>query len=54
MVEGVPTTRAVMNLAREKGVEMPITAAIYSILYEGVPAASALGVLMAREVARES
>jgi glycerol-3-phosphate dehydrogenase (NAD(P)+) len=35
VAEGVPTTRAVRKLARQLTVEMPITEAVYSVLFEG-------------------
>ncbi len=49
VVEGVRTTRAARELARDHGVEMPIVEAVYSILYEGVGPRAALAELMARE-----
>ena len=35
VAEGVPTTRSVHELARSCGVEMPITAELYQVLFEG-------------------
>ena len=35
VAEGVPTTRSVHSLARERGVEMPITSELYQVLFEG-------------------
>ncbi len=49
VVEGVPTTRAAVDLARSHGVEMPIVRAVYSILFEDVGPREALAALMARE-----
>jgi len=49
VAEGVRTTRAVVDLAETHGVEMPIAAAVYSILYDGVEPRQALARLMARE-----
>jgi glycerol-3-phosphate dehydrogenase (NAD(P)+) len=49
VAEGVRTTRAALELAGGLGVEMPITAAVYSILYEDVEPREALARLMARE-----
>lgn len=49
VAEGVETTKAVLALAREKGVEMPITRALHGILFEGVAVESALGGLMTRQ-----
>jgi glycerol-3-phosphate dehydrogenase (NAD(P)+) len=34
VAEGVPTTRSVFSLAVQQGVEMPITAALYQVLFE--------------------
>jgi glycerol-3-phosphate dehydrogenase (NAD(P)+) len=48
VAEGVPTTRAVVALARTHGVEMPISTAMHAILFENVPIAKALGSLMTR------
>jgi len=46
VVEGVPTTAAAMKLARELGVEMPITEQIYRVLFEGESPAEAMAELM--------
>lgn len=53
VVEGVATTRAVMELARKYRVEMPITAAVYSALYEGMDPIEGIGRLMSREMKAE-
>jgi glycerol-3-phosphate dehydrogenase (NAD(P)+) len=49
VAEGVPTTRAVHKLAGQLGVEMPITEAVYSVLFEGKDVLDALTKLMTRE-----
>jgi glycerol-3-phosphate dehydrogenase (NAD(P)+) len=49
VAEGVPTTQSVMQLARRHGVEMPITEAVHSVLFEGKDAINALTELMGRE-----
>jgi glycerol-3-phosphate dehydrogenase (NAD(P)+) len=49
VAEGVPTTRAVLALARDVGVEMPIAEALHRILFEGVALEEALGMLMTRD-----
>jgi glycerol-3-phosphate dehydrogenase (NAD(P)+) len=54
VVEGVPTTQAVMQLARNLDVEMPITEAVHSILFENVRPAAALQTLMSRQTRPES
>jgi glycerol-3-phosphate dehydrogenase (NAD(P)+) len=48
VAEGVPTTRSVHSLAQKRGVEMPITAELYQILFEGKPPRSAVADLMVR------
>jgi glycerol-3-phosphate dehydrogenase (NAD(P)+) len=49
VAEGVPTTRAVRKLAQMHRVEMPITDAVYSVLFEGKDVLHALTDLMTRE-----
>lgn len=49
VAEGVPTTKAVMQLARRHKVEMPITEAVHAVLFEGREVISALTDLMTRE-----
>ncbi|MDE2117791.1 MAG: NAD(P)-dependent glycerol-3-phosphate dehydrogenase [Betaproteobacteria bacterium] len=48
VAEGVYTVREVHQLAQRLGVEMPICAAVYRVLYEQVPAASAVESLLNR------
>ena len=47
--EGVSTTRALLGLAGEAGVEMPIATAVAAVLFDGVDMRRALGELMSRE-----
>lgn len=49
IVEGVATTKAAYELAAEKGVDMPITNAIYDVLYRDVTAKEAILNLMTRD-----
>jgi len=49
VVEGVPTTKSVMELSKKYRVEMPITAAVHSILFEGLDPIKAISLLMSRE-----
>jgi len=49
VAEGVPTTRAVMELALRHRVEMPITEAVHAVLFEGKDAIAALTELMSRD-----
>ena len=53
VVEGVATTRAVMDLAKKRDVEMPITAAVYAVLYEGLDPIDAISRLMSRGLKAE-
>jgi glycerol-3-phosphate dehydrogenase (NAD(P)+) len=49
VAEGVPTTQSVMQLARRHNVEMPITEAVHSVLFEGKDPIHAISELMGRE-----
>ncbi len=49
VAEGVPTTKAVMQLARRFDVEMPITEAVHAVLFEGKDVIAALTDLMTRD-----
>jgi glycerol-3-phosphate dehydrogenase (NAD(P)+) len=48
VAEGVPTTRSVYWLARERGVEMPITSELFQVLFEGKSPLAAVTDLMVR------
>ena len=48
VAEGVITAKTALQLARSRGVEMPITEQIHALLYEGRPAREALEALMGR------
>jgi glycerol-3-phosphate dehydrogenase (NAD(P)+) len=48
VAEGVKTTRSAHHLAARLGVEMPITEAMYRLLYENVPARDAVQDLLGR------
>jgi glycerol-3-phosphate dehydrogenase (NAD(P)+) len=48
VAEGVYTVREVHGMARRLGVDMPICAAVYRVLYEHVPAADAVEELLNR------
>jgi glycerol-3-phosphate dehydrogenase (NAD(P)+) len=54
VAEGVPTTRSVHSLALERRVEMPITAELYQVLFEGKSPRAAVGDLMVRAPKMES
>jgi len=53
VIEGIPTTRAVLELAKRYGVEMPITRAVYDVLFEQKPALAAITELMNRPLKAE-
>lgn len=49
VVEGVPTARSIMQLSRQYQVEMPITAAVHAVLFEGLDPIRGITMLMSRE-----
>ncbi len=49
VAEGVPTTKAVLELAKRYKVEMPITEAVHAVLFEGREVIKALSDLMSRD-----
>jgi len=53
VAEGVKTTRAIMLLARRRGVELPITEEVNAVLYEGKSARAAVESLMSRPLKDE-
>ncbi|MDO4415059.1 MAG: NAD(P)H-dependent glycerol-3-phosphate dehydrogenase [Erysipelotrichaceae bacterium] len=53
-VEGIFACRVVYEEARKRGIEMPITEQIYSVLYEGKTPKDAARALMARELKPET
>ncbi|HSQ42806.1 MAG TPA: NAD(P)H-dependent glycerol-3-phosphate dehydrogenase [Fibrobacteraceae bacterium] len=53
VAEGVPTCRSAHALAQKLGVEMPITAACYEVLFSGKSVQEALDHLMQRELKSE-
>ncbi|WP_251520810.1 MULTISPECIES: NAD(P)H-dependent glycerol-3-phosphate dehydrogenase [Staphylococcus] len=48
VVEGINTTNSVYHLAQSQGVEMPITEALYSVLFENRPVEESVKDLMGR------
>ena len=48
VAEGVNTTAAAMALSKQLGVDMPITQAMYSVLFENVPLDEAIASLLGR------
>ena len=53
IAEGVPTTKAAYQLARQLNVESPITDAVYHVLYEGKAVEEVVKELMCREIGGE-
>ena len=53
VAEGISTTLAVWKLAKQLGLEMPITEKVYQILYEGLDPRQAAAELMAAETSHE-
>jgi glycerol-3-phosphate dehydrogenase (NAD(P)+) len=53
VAEGVKTSKVVMELAREHGVDMPIAASVFSVVHEGMPATEAYRGLLGRNIRSE-
>jgi glycerol-3-phosphate dehydrogenase (NAD(P)+) len=53
VIEGIPTTKSVFQLARRYDVEMPITEAVYGVLFEGKDVIATLSELMTRRLKGE-
>jgi glycerol-3-phosphate dehydrogenase (NAD(P)+) len=53
VVEGIATCRSVVGLAARYGVEMPITQAVYEVLFENKPVPTAIEDLMSRRLKPE-
>ncbi|MBN1765755.1 MAG: NAD(P)H-dependent glycerol-3-phosphate dehydrogenase, partial [Sedimentisphaerales bacterium] len=53
-VEGVNTCRSLMDLARQYEVEMPITHAVYEIIFQNKPVPQAINELMTRQLKAEN
>lgn len=53
VVEGVPTARAVVRIARERGIEAPICEAVEAMIFDGLAPRDALAQLMRRETTSE-
>lgn len=49
VVEGVQTTASIYKLAQDYKVDMPITKAMYAVLYQNLPAKEAVKLLLSRE-----
>lgn len=53
VVEGVATTESVMDLAKKYKVDMPITSAVYAVLFEHLDPVDAISMLMNRDLREE-
>jgi glycerol-3-phosphate dehydrogenase (NAD(P)+) len=53
VIEGIPTTQSVHQLARRHRVEMPITEAVHGVLFEGREVIATLSELMSRRLKEE-
>lgn len=53
VIEGVATCRSVVALAKKHSVEMPITAAVYEVIFENKPVRKAITDLMTRQLKSE-
>ena len=53
VVEGIATCESVVTLARRYGIEMPITQAVYEVLFENKPVQKAIADLMERRLKAE-
>ena len=53
LAEGVATSSALLNLASQVNVELPITQAVYDVIHENITKEDAIEVLLARENVKE-
>jgi glycerol-3-phosphate dehydrogenase (NAD(P)+) len=53
IAEGIDTTRSTHDLAKRRGVDLPITSEIYRVLFENKPPQEAIGHLMGRSLKAE-
>jgi glycerol-3-phosphate dehydrogenase (NAD(P)+) len=53
VAEGVKTSRVVMELGEQYGVDLPIAAEVFAVVHEGRPAAEAYRGLLGRNVRSE-
>ena len=52
-IEGIKTAKEVVKLARQYGVEVPISEQVYRVIYEGLPIDEAVHTLLSRRTAHE-
>ncbi len=53
VVEGYKTTKALKQISQKYNLELPISEAVYKLLYEGLPVVQAVKMLMERQPKRE-
>lgn len=53
VVEGIPTTKSVYELAKEKNIDLPITNEIYQVLFNNKDCNESVKDLMMREIKSE-
>lgn len=53
VVEGIPTTRSVYEIAKEKNIDMPITNELYKVLFENKKTSQSVKDLMNRDLKNE-
>lgn len=53
VVEGIPTTRSVYELAKNKNIELPITNEIYQVLFNNKDCKDSVNDLMMRDIKSE-
>ena len=52
-MEGIRTTQIIYELAKEKGIDMPIIQAVYEVLFQNKKPRDAVTELMTRELKKE-
>ena len=53
VVEGIPTTKSVYELAKDKNIEIPITNEIYNVLFKNKDCSESVNDLMMRDIKSE-
>jgi glycerol-3-phosphate dehydrogenase (NAD(P)+) len=53
VIEGIPTTKAFYKLSKKFNIELPITEAIYKIIYKNSDVRKEIKKLMLRELKKE-
>ncbi|PCI08292.1 MAG: glycerol-3-phosphate dehydrogenase [Gammaproteobacteria bacterium] len=53
-IEGIKTAQVVVSLARQYGVDVPISEQVYRVLYEGLPIDQAVNTLLSRKSSQET